>query len=553
MASTAENHGGSTRYVYLLASVAALGGLLFGYDTAVIAGAIGFLQKHFELDPQLWKGWAAACALIGCAVGAALAGMLSDRFGRKKVLMFSAILFLVSALGTALPRSFTEFIIYRIIGGFGVGAASITSPMYIAEISPARIRGRMVSINQFAIISGMLVVYFVNMFIGGYGAAADRRTVADYLSKHLGAVDSGVVAELTKDPHNDGLSAEDFVAEYRDRLDSRVIAKYLVERGVEMRVVVGFLTETGAAIDPRIVDLADQGRAAWNVRCGWRWMFGSESLPAVLLLVMMFFVPESPRWLAKQRRHEEALAILARVGGPRHAQAELAEIKDAIAHESESLAQLFTPGMRIVLMIGVVLAVLQQVTGINVFLYYAPEIFKSMGSDVNTALVLTVLVGAVNLGFTVAAIWLVDRVGRKPLMLIGFTGMGLSLLAVGLAAYYHQTATWVLVFVLSYIACFAISVGPVTWVILSEIFPTRIRGRAMAIATVCLWLANYVVTQTFTIMKEDQWLVEQFHYGFPYWIYAAFCAVSVIFVARYIPETKGKTLEEIERSWTTGR
>jgi SP family xylose:H+ symportor-like MFS transporter len=279
-------------------------------------------------------------------------------------------------------------------------------------------------------------------------------------------------------------------------------------------------------------------------------MFGSEAFPAVLLLLLVFLVPESPRWLTKRQRRGEALAVLSRVGGTQHAKQELAEIEGAIAHESESLAQLLQPGMRIVLLIGVILAVFQQVTGINVFLYYAPEIFKTMGSEVDTALLQTVLVGAVNLTFTIIAIWTVDRVGRRPLMLVGFTGMGLSLLAVGFSAYYHQTALWVLMFVLSYIACFALSVGPVTWVILSEIFPTRIRGRAMAIATVCLWLANYVVTQTFTMMREDQWLVERFHYGFPYWVYAAFCAASVLFVCRVLPETKGKTLEEIERSWT---
>ena len=205
--------------------------------------------------------------------------------------------------------------------------------------------------------------------------------------------------------------------------------------------------------------------------------------------------------------------------------------------------------MRIVLVIGVALAVLQQVTGINVFLYFAPEIFKKMGSGVDAALLQTVLVGAVNLLFTVIAIWTVDRLGRKPLMLVGSTGMGVSLLALGLAAYFEQTDVWMLVFILGYIACFALSVGPVTWVILSEIFPTRIRGRAMAIATVCLWLANFVVTQTFTMMDEDPWLVERFHHGFPFWVYAALCAVSVVFVWRFVPETKGKTLEEIERSW----
>jgi SP family xylose:H+ symportor-like MFS transporter len=449
---------GSVVYVMLICMVAALGGLLFGYDTGVINGAIGPLEKHFSLDAN-WKGWATGCALVGCAIGAAAAGVLSDWLGRKKVLILSAILFFISAVGTALPKSITAFIIYRIIGGLGVGAASMSSPMYIAEVSPARIRGRMVSVNQFAIVSGFLVVYFVNYFI------------------------------------------------------------------------------------------ALQGDEIWNVQTGWRWMFGSESLPALLLLVLLFFVPESPRWLTKQNRGDEALEILTRVDGAQYAQAELLEIKDAIAHESGSIKQMFQPGMKIVLVIGIVLAVLQQVTGINVFLYFGTEIFKKMGSETNAALLQTVVVGVVNLSFTIIAIWTVDKVGRKPLMIIGSSGMGLSLLGMGLMAYFQKTDFWVLLFILGYIACFALSVGPVTWVILSEIFPTRIRGRAMAIATVCLWVANYVVSQTFPMMDENTWLLDKFHHAFPFWVYGVFCVVLVVFVCRYVPETKGKTLEKIEKHW----
>jgi len=454
------------------------------------------------------------------------------------VLGLSAILFLVSALGTAFPRSFTEFIIYRIIGGLGVGAASITSPMYIAEVSPAKIRGRMVSVNQLAIVSGMLVVYFVNYFIAAYGDSVDRPVVDCYVAEHGTAVDSSVVEKLiTKHYFNvDEAALRQFRAKHPDT--------------VESQAVVDFFREHELTISALDVHLTDQGTTSWNEDRGWRWMFGSEALPAAMLFLLMFFVPESPRWLAKQARRKQALAVLARVGGADHAAMELAEIEETIARESGSLTQLFQPGMRIVLLIGVTLAVLQQVTGINVFLYYAPEIFKSMGSKVDVALLQTILVGAVMVTFTVVAIWTVDRLGRKPLMLIGFTGMGFSLLAVGLAASRHQAAWWVLVFMLTYIACFALSVGPVTWVILSEIFPTRIRGRAMAIATVLLWLANYIVTQTFTMMKEDQYLVKQFDKAFPYWVYGAFCVVSVWFVWRFVPETKGKTLEEIETGWT---
>lgn len=454
-----KDNKNSMLYVVLVSMVAALGGLLFGYDTAVINGAIGPLVKHFNLDPQFEKGWVAASALLGCVLGVALAGILSDRFGRKKVLIVSAILFLVSAVGTALPKNITMFVIFRIIGGVGVGAASITSPMYIAEISPARMRGRLVSVNQLAIVAGVLAVYFVNYFI------------------------------------------------------------------------------------------AQQGDAAWNVQYGWRWMFGSELLPAMLLLLLLFVVPESPRWLAKQGQSDTALGILSRIGGAEHAQTELAEIKNAIAQESGSLRQLFQPGMKIVLVIGVVLAVLQQVTGVNVFMYFGTEIFKKMGSSTNAALLQTVAVGSVNLTFTIIAIWTVDRLGRKPLMIIGASGMAISLLAMGGAAFYQKTDMWILFFMLGYIACFALSVGPVTWVILSEIFPTRIRGRAMAVAAVFLWTANFVVTQTFTMMDESQWLTEKFHHGFPFWLYGALSVVLAVFVWRCVPETKGKTLEEIETMW----
>lgn len=450
---------GSAVYLTRVCLVATLGGLLFGYDTAVISGAIGYLQEHFNLDAAT-KGWAASSALVGCFIGVAVAGVLSDRFGRRRTLIISAVLFFISAVGSALPRTLTEFVLYRLLGGLGVGAASMTSPMYIAEISPARIRGRMVSINQFAIVFGMLVVYFVNYFIQGLGDDA------------------------------------------------------------------------------------------WNTATGWRWMFGSESIPALLLFVCLFFVPESPRWLTRQGRDDKARAILRRVAGPAHADREMEEIRTTLSMESGSVAQLFRPGMRIVLGIGIALAVLQQVTGINVFLYYAPEILRSVaGAQMDLALLQTILVGAVNLIFTVLAIWIVDKVGRKPLMIIGAAGMGGCLAAIGLASKAQTIGPWLLVFMLGYIACFALSVGPVTWVILSEIFPTKVRGRAMAIATFLLWVANFIVSQTFPMMDENPWLVETFNRGFPFLLYAAFCVVLVVVVWKWIPETKGKSLEEIERMW----
>jgi SP family xylose:H+ symportor-like MFS transporter len=449
---------GSTLYVALVTMVAALGGLLFGYDTAVIAGAIGFLQTHFDLDATM-KGWAAACALLGCVVGVSFAGVFSDKLGRKKTLVLAGLLFLVSSVGTALPKDFVIFVVFRILAGVGVGIASMASPMYIAEITPARIRGRMVSVNQFAIVTGMLIIYFVNYFI------------------------------------------------------------------------------------------CLQGDEVWNVSTGWRWMFASGVLPSALFLALLTFVPESPRWLVERRKREKAESTLIKVGGSAFASAELVSIEEALAQEPASLSQLFEPGLRRVLMIGIALAILQQVTGINVFLYYGPEIFKQLGSGVDVALLQTVIVGAVNLSFTVFAIWTVDRIGRRPLMIVGAAGMGLSLVAIGLAAQYQAISLWVLLFMLSYIACFALSVGPVTWVLLSEIFPTKIRGRAMSIATFCLWSANFVVSQTFPMMEENAWLLSRFNHGFPFYVYAGFCLVLVLTIWKTVPETKGRSLEEIERSW----
>jgi len=438
--------------------VAALGGLLFGYDTAVIAGAIGFLEIHFHLDAAM-TGWAASSALCGCMAGVLFAGAFSDKMGRKRTLVVAGCLFLAGSLGSALPREFSTFVWFRILGGIGVGIASMASPMYIAEIAPARFRGRLVSVNQFAIISGMVVIYLVNYAIARHG--------------------------------ND----------------------------------------------------------AWRADYSWRWMFASGILPSAVFLVLLAFVPESPRWLFEKGRRDEAIGILTKVDGPGNARLEAATIEQAIACESGSVSQLFAPGMRKALIIGISLAVLQQVTGINVFLYYAPEIFKRLGSGVDVALMETIVVGAVNLLFTVVAIWLVDRLGRKALMIAGSAGMGICLLGLGWAAQAGVIAAGLLVLVLGYIACFAISVGPVTWVILSEIFPTKIRGRALSIVTLSLWSANFVVSQTFPMMDGNQWLAARFHHGFPFYVYAVFCVVLVAIVWKLVPETKGRSLEEIEQDW----
>jgi SP family xylose:H+ symportor-like MFS transporter len=445
-------------YVTGITIVAAIGGLLFGYDTAVISGAIGFVRDYFKLSPAM-MGWVASSALVGCVAGCAVAGWLSDRIGRKKVLILSAVLFSITGIGCAIVENTPGLVIYRIIGGLGVGIASMMSPVYIAEIAPAHMRGRLVSYNQFAIITGMIAVYFVN---------------------------------------------------------------YLI---------------------------AARGNDSWNLQSGWRWMFGSETIPALLFLGSLIFIPESPRWLAKNDRIEKSRQVLFKIGGPEFAEKELKEIRETEISESQSLSALFSSKFRIVLIIGIVLAILQQVTGINVFMYYAPEIFKKLGSGINAALLQTIIVGFFNMGFTVVAILTVDRLGRKPLMMTGSTGMGICLIILGLMAYFQQSAAWVLAFILGYISCFALSVGPVTWVIISEIYPTRIRGRALSIATVFLWTANWIVSQTFPMLDENPWLVRNFHHGFSFWLYGLFCFILLAFIWRKVPETKGKSLEEIEKLW----
>ncbi len=443
-------------FVYRITMVAAVGGLLFGYDTAVIAGAIGFLQANYQLSSAM-MGWIASCAIIGCMVGAMFAGGLSDKVGRKKVLMLSAILFAVSSIGTAMPPNLTWFVVFRLIGGLGIGIASILGPMYITEIAPAAIRGRLVSINQLGIVSGILLIYFVNAGIAG---------------------------------------------------------------------------------------LYDE---AWNITTGWRWMFGSGIIPSVVFMLLLFFVPESPRWLAKKGQVEEPLAILTRINGRGQAQLELDQIRATLSEETGTLGELFKPGLRKALFIGVVLAILSQITGINAIMYYAPEIFKSTGDGSDSALLQTILVGTVNLLFTIVAIKYVDNWGRKGLLLVGSAGMSVCLLIIGGAFYLELVKGYiVLVFILAYIAFFAVSLGPLAFVIVAEIFPNRTRGRAMSICLSALWVAVFMVSQFFPI------LLESIGSAYTFWIFMIMSVVTFVFVWRLVPETKGRSLEEIEQSWTTG-
>jgi sugar porter (SP) family MFS transporter len=461
-----------TNWNYLLpiCLVATLGGLLFGYDTGVISGAIEPLTAKFALTGFM-KGWASGCVLIGGAAGVLLVGPISDRFGRRLAMFLAAGMFLASAIGTALASDIWTFISFRIIGGLGIGIASISTPMYIAEITPAHIRGRLVALNQIAIVGGLALTSFINYFISGRG---------------------------------------------------------------------------------------DQ---AWLIASGWRWMFGTGVLPAVLFAALLVPIPESPRWLIEKKRQGEARQILDKVGGAEFAAVEFHSIQNALSQEMSqekgTWGELFSVKLRLPLVIGVLLAVLQQVTGINVFMYFGATIFKTLSAStgVDSGLLQQLIINGAGVLFTLIAIATVDQWGRKPLMLIGTAGMGASLVAMGLMA---QTLTdptaasgWMLCFIVCYIACFGLSVGPVTWVILAEIFPTAVRGRALGLATFFLWVADYAVTQTFPLMDaKGSWFVAHFNHAFPFYTYATFCGALVWVVWRLVPETKGKSLEDIERSWS---
>jgi len=472
MAQSSTNSG----YLIKLTLVATLGGLLFGYDTGVISGTVGALDSFFvvpkglsETAASAFKGFLVSSALIGCIIGGIFSGVISKKLGRKKGLVLAAILFLISALGSAMPEMFiapigeldhtfsTIFIFYRIIGGIGVGLASMLSPLYIAEIAPAKSRGKLVSFNQLAIVGGFMVVYFVNYFISRGG-----------------------------------------------------------------------------------------GSDAWLNEIGWRWMFASEVIPAGLFLGLLFFVPDTPRSLVLRNKPEEALAVLVKVNGEVEGNRILVEIENTTGKKKPG--NLFSFGW-LVIVIGILLSIFQQFVGINVVLYYAPEIFKTISSGTDTALLMTIVVGIVNFLFTIIAVKTVDKYGRKPLMIIGALGMAIAMLSLGFVFYSGATGYLALFCMVLYVASFAMSWGPVTWVLLAEIFPNKIRGKALAIAVAAQWISNYLVSLTFPMMNDSSYLTEKFNNGFAYWIYGIMSILAMLFIMKLVPETKGKTLEEMEDLW----
>lgn len=449
-------------YILSLAFVSAMGGLLFGYDWVVIGGAKPFYELFFGISdiPSL-QGWAMSSALVGCIFGAAFSGIISDKLGRKIPLLIAALLFILSAFGTGMVNSLYVFIIYRLIGGVGIGLASTISPMYIAEIAPAALRGRFVAINQLTIVVGILAAQIVNWLIAE-PVPADASPMA------------------------------------------------ILE--------------------------------SWNGQTGWRWMFWAELVPAALFFVLMLLVPESPRFLAKQHRENEALQVLSKIGNNTYAQHEMENIRASFDAQSEKVPyrHLTTPTLRPVLWLGIVLAVFQQWCGINIIFNYAEEIFRSAGYSVGDMLFNIVITGSVNLAFTLVAMKTVDKWGRKSLMLLGSGGLAVVYVILGTTYYFQWNGLPVLLLVVAAISIYAMSLAPVTWVVLSEIFPNRVRGLAMSVATLSLWVASFILTYTFPLLNSALGA-----YG-TFWGYSLICVMGFLFIKRKLPETKGKTLEQIE-------
>ena len=430
----------------IFSTVAALGGLLFGFDTGVISGAIPFIKLEFYLN-SYQEGFAVSNLMIACVIGALIAGPIADWTGRKKVLILCAVLFIVSAILSALPRSFTELVIARFIGGIGVGVASVVSPMYIAEISPAKIRGRLVALNQLAIVVGILLSYLSNWL--------------------------------------------------------------LVDTGIN----------------------------------NWRYMLVAEILPATTFLMGLFFILESPRWLTKEGLEKDALDVLKVVAGAVNADHELQKIKKSLAEKKTSLKELLHPSLRRVLIVGILFSLFAHITGIDTIIYYGPLIFLESGFKTDSALLASVIIGITNLIFTFVGMAMIDKAGRKFLLLVGIAGMGISMTLVGFCMQSDMiSAKWTLLWIMTYIASFAMSIGVVIWVYLSEIYPTRVRGQALSVATMVLWLGNVILTQLFPVMMER-------FGGGTFYIFSFICLLAFIFTWTMVKETRGVSLEEIEKIW----
>lgn len=451
------------RFVYFICLVSAMGGLLFGYDWVVIGGAKPFYELYYQIaDNPSAQGLAMTIALIGCLIGAMLCGSLADRIGRKKLLIVAALIFFFSAIATGMADTFSYFLVARFFGGIGIGVASGLSPMYIAEVAPTSIRGKLVSLNQLTIVLGILAAQITNWLIA--------------------------------EPIPTSFSSADI-------------------------------------------------EASWNGQMAWRWMFWAAAIPAAVFCVMACFIPESPRWLAMKNREKNAFVTLNKIGGNSYAQAELQAVKEANEKDSSQagLKTLFSKPYRNVLLIGVVVAFFQQWCGTNVIFNYAQEIFQSAGYAIGDVLFNIVVTGIANVLFTFVAIRTVDKWGRKALMKLGAGGLCCIYLILGICYFFQITGWFMIVLVVAAIACYAMTLGPVTWVLLAEIFPNRVRAVAVATSTFALWVGSATLTYTFPLLN-----VALGSYG-TFWIYSAVCLAGFLFVCVKLPETKGKSLEEIEK------
>lgn len=458
-------YNGNKAFLSLICFVASLGGVLFGFDTAVISGTFGMVESQFTLS-KIEVGWFASSALVGAIAGALVAGTLSDRFGRKPVLVIAALLFLISALGSTISPDFVFLIIVRIIGGIGVGMASVLAPLYISEFSPPSIRGRLVSLYQLSIVIGILLAYFSNWAISAFAHA------------NAGSI-------------------------------------------------------TGNGLCCKIMITED-----------WRGMFGAEMIPSLLFLVLLFVIPESPRWLIRNDYKEQGLRILVKINGENIAKKEFKGINEAIAHEKGTLRELFQPGLRLSLVVGIGLAVFGQLTGVNIIIYYGPVILENAGFNLTSSLQFQVAIGIINFIFTLLALWKIDYWGRRPLLVGGMSIVCMSLTIIAVLFSVGLSSTiWTVVVLCIYMASLAFSINAVIWVLTGEIFPNKIRGRAMSIATFSNWTANFVSAFIFP------WCVAKAGMSTGFFTFAAFCLIATVFFYRFVPETKGKTLEEIEQHW----
>ncbi len=455
---------GDFRYLMLVCLVASLGGLLFGFDTAVISGTVDMVTTQFNLT-DLQSGWFTSSAIVGCIVGALVAGWLGDRFGRKPVLIVSALLFFISALGSAIPPNFRLLIMARVVGGLGVGMASVLAPLYISEFAPPRLRGRLVAMYQLSIVIGILAAYFSNFMLQQHAQGSEAISGGGFLHHVL-------IAQV------------------------------------------------------------------------WRSMFGAEMIPAGLFFLLLFLVPESPRWLINADRGEKGMRILTRISGAETAQKEYNDINSSLLHDTTSIRELFRPGLRTALMVGVGLSVFGQMTGVNIVIYYGPSILKQAGLEMGSALQYQVALGIVNLIFTLIALSVIDRLGRRPLLIGGMAAVVLTLGAAGVLFSLGNTPGLLIVLVLGvYIASVALSICAVIWVLTPEIFPTRVRGKAMSIATLSNWGTNAISAQLFP------WYVATLGMHVGFFTFASICLIATLFFWKFVPETKGKSLEEIERVW----